>query len=254
MAEEKKGLSYEELVERFRQKVASIPEECHKAIMLWMLAKEVQKARIAAENNLRQVMETGKKVFYAGSEIPDEIKSVMARGDQKYFDSLRKQESSFIRACDKAFKETRWFNEVAVPAAEGEGMGPMMAGEFLWTIGSAHRFPSFGRLVRYAGLDVQNGKAPKRQKGQRVTWNPQLRTALYKLSENWNRNPEGIWRARWDGWKVWYAENRPHILDEKGGKGHIHDMARRKVQREFLRNLYGLWWEYEEETSYRGGD
>lgn len=248
MGEEKKGLSYKELVERFRQKVASIPKDCHEAIMLWKMAKEIQKARIAAENNLRQVVEIGKKVFYADDEIPEQIKAAMIKGDQKYFDSLRKQEGSFTRACERAFKETRWYNEIAIPAAEGEGMGPMMAGEFLWTIGSAHKFSSFGRLVKYAGLHVRDGKAPKRAKGQRVDWSPPLRTALYKLSENWNRKPECVWRARWDGWKVWYTENRPHVLEEKGGKGHIHNMARRKVQREFLRNLYDLWWEYEEEV------
>src|SRR5690606_15281729 len=128
---------------------------------------------------------------------------------------------------------------------EGVGLGPMLAGEFLWTIGSAKRFATFGKIVKYAGLDVRSGKAPKRQKGQRVTWNPQLRTALYKITEVWNRMPDCVWRARWDGWKVRYAENRPEILEEKGGKGHIHNMARRKIQREFLRNLWTLWCEFE---------
>lgn len=244
--EKQQALRYEELVERFRQRVAGIPEECHDAIMFWQFAKETQRTRIAAENKLRQVVGMGKKVFYADGELPERLSTVLVKGDARYFDHLRKQEAAFARQADRAFKETRWFTEVAVPAAEGVGMGPMMAGEFLWHIGSAKRFATFGKIVAYAGLHVVNGKAPKRAKGQKVTWNPNVRTALYKISENWNRQPNSAWRARWDGWKIWYEENRPEILEKKGGRGHIHNMARRKVQREFLRNLWTLWVEYEE--------
>lgn len=256
--EEPGALSYEELVERFRAKVSSIPEECHEAIMLWKMAQEVQKTRIAAENSLRQVVSVGKKVFW-GDELPENIRAIMVKGDEKHFEALRKQEDAFVRASEKAFKSTRWYNEVALPAAEGFGLGPMLAGEFLWHVGSASRFPTFGRIVRYAGLDVTpEGKAPKRRKGARVTWSPPLRTALYKLTEVWNRNPESIWRARWDGYKAWYREKYPEKeVYEEGGKektryndGHIHNMARRKVQREFVRSLYHLWIAYEKENSH----
>lgn len=250
--EQNKAPGYEELVQRFRAKVASIPEECHEAIMLWKMAKEVQLARIAAENNLRQVVETGKRVFW-GDELPESIRNCMVKGDNKYYEMLRQQEDAFVRAAEKHFKETRWYNEVAIPAAEGFGLGPALAGEFLWTIGCASRFPSFGRIVKYAGLDVTpEGQAPKRKKGAKVTWSPQLRTALFKLTEVWNRNPECIWRARWEGYKAFYRDKYPEkeTYEEKKTRyndGHIHNMARRKVQREFLRNLYTLWLEYEQE-------
>jgi len=55
----------------------------------------------------------------------------------------------------------------------------------------------------------------------------------------------------WDNYKMAYRLTRPEILAEVSknkkpcGEGHIHNMARRKVQREFLRNLYYLWLEYE---------
>ena len=253
--DERAPLTYEELVERFRAKVGSIPEECHEAIMLWKMAREVQSARIAGENNIRQVLETVKKVFW-GDEIPENIKRVMLRGEDKQLSDLRKYEDTLARGAEKAFKNTRWYNEVAIPAAEGVGLGPMLAGQLLWQIGCASRFPSFGRIVRYAGLDVtQEGKAPKRRKGARITWSPELRTALFKLTEVWNKMPESVWRARWDGIKAWYREKYPEKeVYEEGGKkktryndGHIHNMARRKVQREFLRNLYHLWIEYENE-------
>lgn len=240
--EERKGVSYEELVERFREKVAGIPEECHEAVMFWRLAKEVQEARIAAEHKLRQTLDIGKKVFWA-DEVPEQIQATMANLDQNQLRHLRKTEERLTRACEKAFKATRWYNEVALPAAEGFGLGPMLAGDFLWYLGTASRFSTFGKLVRYAGLDVTpQGHAPKRRKGHKITYNPNVRTALYKLTEVWLRSPDSTWRAMWDAHKVWYAESRP-----EWPRGKVHNAARRKVQREFLRNLYHLWLAYESE-------
>jgi hypothetical protein len=273
---DKDAPKFEVLLERFRAKVNGMPEECHEALFWFLRFRYIQKHRIALENTLRQVTNLSARVFWA-SGIPEPIRLALV-GEEAYLlaengkqqaknddrESKKKKrvkqvasvfslEEMALRRCEKAFEQTAWYHQVAKAAAEGEGMGPAIAGPLLWTIGSASRFASFGKLVRYAGLDVQDGKAPKRRKGQRITWNPELRTTLYKLSENWNKIPNGVWRARWDAYKAWYAENRPEILNEvseKGkpcGLGHIHNMARRKVQREFLRNLYALWLEYERE-------
>ncbi len=252
---------YEVLVERFRQKVASIPEECHEAIMLWKLTREVQKHRIAAENSVRQTVDIGNKVFWAGEDMPDLLRTYMQKahasqkeGSAKYFfHDLHYREGQLTRLCEKAFKQTTWFHEVVYAAAEGVGMGPMMAGSFLWTIGDAKRFETFGKIVKYAGLHVTpEGKAPKRKKGGKVDWSPDLRTALFKVTEVWNRMPNCTWRAMWDAHKVLYREKFPEkekykVNGEEKTRyndGHIHNMARRKVQREFLRNLYHLWLDY----------
>lgn len=239
---------FEQLVERFKTKVNMIPEDCRQAILYWHMAKRVQENRIAMMNRLSQIIKMGQRVFWTDN-IPDEIRVIMAE-DPKQIKKIVQLEDKFTRLCEKKFLQSRWYNEVALPAAENVGLGPMLAGSFLWTIGDAKRFPSFGRIVRYAGLDVtREGKAPKRRKGQKVTWNPELRTALYKLTEVWNRMPNCVWRARWDAIKAAYVETRPELLEAKTkdgrpcGKGLIHNMARRKVQREFLRNLYHLWLE-----------
>ncbi|HYH04795.1 MAG TPA: transposase [Bacillota bacterium] len=263
--QEREALKFNALVERFRQKVALIPEDCHDAIMAWHIARRIQENRIRVNNQLGQVFKIGEKVFWDSKEIPDKIKMLMLEAENevviddkgqkvkiKFIEALVRRENAAVRACKKAFEQTRWYTEVAIPAAEGVGMGPLLAGSLLWTIGDAKRFPSFGRIVRYAGLDVtSDGKSPKRRKGNTITWNPELRTTLFKLTDGWNKMPESTWRARWDGWKMRLAEERPEILAEvskKGkscGKGHIHNMARRKVQREFLRNLYNLWIEFD---------
>jgi hypothetical protein len=245
---EERSLKFEELVKRFRAKVNMIPEDTRRAIIYWHMAKRIQKSRMAMMNRVGQLYKIGKKVFWTDN-VPEEFQ-VMMREDPKQIKTVANIEDTYARRCAKEFESSRWYNEVALPAAENVGLGPMMAGGLLWTIGDAKRFPTFGRIVRYAGLDVTpQGKAPKRAKGQKVTWNPELRTTLYNLTEVWNRMPECIWRARWDAYKAVYMETRPEILEEKSkkgtpcGQGHIHNMARRKVQREFLRNLYTLWCE-----------
>jgi len=257
-----KALSYEELVERFREKAMGIPKECWTALFFWQLAIRTQEARIALENQLRQTLNISAKVFWTDG-LPDEIRDVMKVDESGFpasekLDMLRQLENKYVRLTEKELQKTKWYNEVALPAAESKGLGPMLAGGLLWTIGSAGRFATFGKIVKYAGLHVSHeGKAPKRAKGQRVDWNPKLRTLLFKLTEVWNKMPDSVWRAQWDAWKQIYTETRPEILEEVSaggtpcGKGHIHNMARRKVQREFLRNLYGLWLDYEERGKSR---
>lgn len=261
--------SFRYLKEAFERRVSLIPAECHEAIFWWYRASRIQKHRIAMENILRQLTDVAGKVFWSGnipepiraalaSEIPflDAAEETIRKKGKVRIPSLRRLEETAVKNCEQAFEGTHWYREVAVPAAEGEGMGPMVAGALLWIIGSPRRFGSFGKLIRYAGLDVVDGKAPRRRKGEKGHDNPKLRKTLYMLSQAWRLPkacPEGIWRARWDAWKAWYAENRPHILNEvskKGvpcGRGHIHNMARRKVQRQFLKNLWVLWREYEKE-------
>ena len=251
---------FEELVRRFREKISNIPEECHAALMYWKIGHEYQETRIAGENKLRQISKVSKNVFWDDT-LPNDIRKALVDGEAKYLPEFVKREKNYINQAEKCFKKTQWYNEVAIPAAEGYGLGPSIAGELLWTIGCASRFPTFGRFVKYAGLDVTpEGKAPKRKKGTKVTWNPKLRTALYKLTEVWNRNPECVWRARWDGHKAFYRDKYPEketyeVNGEKKTRyndGHIHNMARRKIQREFLRNLYMLWLEYEQEQKGEG--
>jgi len=240
----KGGLPFEKLVEAFRRKVNSIPEECRNAVFYWLLFDRTQRSRIAFQNRLTQTQEAAKRTFWSEG-IPPEIQEALVPVEEgsTFMAKLKSEEQKHLRKCKKEFEKTIWYNEVAVAAAEGDSMGPAIAGALLWRIGSVRRFPSFGKFVRYAGLDVTpDGKAPRKSKGNKVTYNPQLRATLFRLSEVWLRS-KGVWRGRWDAWKAHYRA-RPDLAEEN--PGHIHNMARRKILREFLRNLYARWSEYEE--------
>lgn len=240
--EEKKPLSYQELRKAFQEKVNGIPEECHEALIVWRLFQHTQKLRIAIANKARQAEGIESKVFWAKG-IPDVFTNGLLILGQ-YRDTLQKDEQKLARRADKLMRETEWFRTVARPAAENNGMGGILACELMWCIGKASRFASFGKIVRYAGLHVwPNGKAPGRRKGYKIDYNIKLKRALFNLTEVWLKDADGIWRARWDAYKSAEAEKHPDLK-----KGHIHNRSRRLVQREFFRNLYSLWVEYEKES------
>lgn len=240
--EEKKPLSYEQLREAFQLKVNGIPEECHEALVVWRLFQHTQKLRMAIANKARQAEEIEGKVFWAKG-IPDMFTNGLLILGQ-YRDTLQKDEQRLARRADKLMRATNWFQVVAKPAAENNGMGGILACELMWCIGKASRFSSFGKIVRYAGLHVwPNGKAPGRMRGFKIDYNIKLKRALFNLTEVWLKDSDGIWRARWDAYKAAEAEKHPDLT-----KGHIHNRSRRLVQREFLRNLYTLGVEYEKET------
>lgn len=244
----RKGIPFEDLVASFRQKANAIPKECLEPVMLWLQYKDIQRARIAAGNRLVQSWGDPEKKVAWGDGIPETLHAAMRlRGE--FVRRLQLEERRVYGRLDAAMRATRWFAEVASPAAEGVGMGGGTACALLWAVGSAVRFPNFQKIARYAGLDVQNGAAPRRAKGQRQTWNPALRLALFALCDSWNKAPGCVWRGRWDAWKAAYREEHPEVIRDGGRAkytpGHIHAMARRRVQRQFLKNLWNLWREYE---------
>jgi len=270
-------LKFDDLHGQFIAKMKMIPEECLEAVGYWYAYEKIQKSRIALTNQYLQVAGGGKRVFWASEVLPSDVRDGMARyytlaigakkamyeivktviqGEDVEFGilelnkPLNSVEDSLARKIDKSIRETTWFNEVLQPTAK-VGIGGILAVPLLVAIADAKRFNSFGRLVSYAGLDVTKaGRAPKREKGKPFKKSHLLRKTLYLITESWNKMPDCKWRIMWDTWKLWYEENRPELLQEVSkegkhcGKGHIHNMARRKVQREFLRELYTRWYEW----------
>jgi hypothetical protein len=234
--EEEKAPDYKELLERFERKVHSIPEDSVMAVMYWRRLKAIQGARQNFDHQMRQINQKDSKVFWAS--LPQEIQAAILPLEN---DEMRKiydrEEAKHECRIKKELKGSVWYNTVALPAAEHYGLGPLVACQILWCIGDVRRFASFGKLVKYAGLDVRpNGEAPRRKKGAKTGYCAQLHTALYLLAEQWNRNKDCTWRARIDAWKFFYSEKHPEWK-----KSRVQLAAFRKVEREFLRNLYILW-------------
>jgi hypothetical protein len=246
MATNDESPNYEELFERFRQKMAMIPRECWPA-MGWLYAhRHLQEQRLRLENRARQLMASDKQVFWARvlpAEVADPIGVVVAGA----ISSIEKYEEKVKEGLTNAMRNTSWFLTVAVPAAQNSGItrstGELSAAKILWAIGSARRFATFGKIVKYCGLAPEDGHCAKRRRGHKCGYNPQAFQSLFDLSECWLRNVNSPWRIMWDGYKAACQQKHPDWPKLK-----VHRWGQRKTMREFLRRLYELWTQWEEDN------
>lgn len=93
---------------------------------------------------------------------------------------------------------------------------------------------------KYAGLHVVevDGKmsAPKMAHGQKVQWNPAVRTLLWKISDSFIKQRTPVYRTVYD--RVKEREVGRLMDTEKGWKGHADARARRAMVKRFLADFW----------------
>lgn len=246
--EDEQAPNFEELLRRFQEKLARIPAECHLAMGWLYVYRQLQDQRKRLANRANQ-LSTGKRVFW-GHILPPEMLASMVPVMTGPIEPMQKAEETAARQLHRAMRRTSWYREVAIPISRGVGMsedaGTLSAAKILWAYGAASRFSSFGRIIRYSRLAPENGKAPGREHGKRIHYNPAAWQALFDLSETWNRMPDSCWRIMWDAYKIQRAREYPDWPKWK-----VHAWGRRKMLREFLRGLWEIWvaWEARQEGS-----
>lgn len=125
------------------------------------------------------------------------------------------------------------------------------------------RFHSVSALWKYAGMSTESycrdcGKnvdekakscphcestnigrrAPRRRRGQKVTWNPKLRSVCRNIGKSFVMNMSSQYRPHYDENKEFYNRKDPHLSD-----GHRDARARRKTVKLFLSHLYEMWYQ-----------
>lgn len=122
-----------------------------------------------------------------------------------------------------------------------KGCGPAISAALVTDIGDPGRFATVSKLWAYAGLDVRNGAAPRRQKGVTANWNHELRKTLAgKLVSQFVRlkhNPDCLGYRLYEQYKAFYIKRDGGTLKPI----HIERRARRKVAKVFLSCLWVAW-------------
>jgi len=134
------------------------------------------------------------------------------------------------------------------------GIGPCLAGSLYAGVQDIARFETVSKLWKYCGQDVVDGHAPKRKRGEKITWNPFLRMTVYKVTDSFlKQNPDKcLYRWLYDEHKAIYRSRYPEKADsgrrtKSGGiiwnytDLHIHNMAKRKAGKIFLEHLWAEW-------------
>jgi hypothetical protein len=122
-----------------------------------------------------------------------------------------------------------------------KGIGPLLAASLLSEMGSPTKFNTVSALWSYCGLDVRDGQARRKRKGERASWNPILKSTAWKVAGSFVRTPSktAFGRHLYDQYKQYYTERDGDELT----KGQIDSRARRRVAKDFLRCLWVAWME-----------
>lgn len=122
-------------------------------------------------------------------------------------------------------------------------------------------------LWKFAGFAVEDGKAPRAQRGKKLEFNRQLRTMCWRLISSLNRAKGSYYeyflkqkehytqRFLQNGFTIIPAEQLPFKM-ERGKRiryesdkvislGHVNNMAKRKMIKLFLAHLWLVWREAE---------
>lgn len=120
------------------------------------------------------------------------------------------------------------------PLVAIRGVGPVMAARFIGMI-DITKVSSVSALWKWAGMHVVDGKAARPVKGQKIDYNPRLKTTMFLFADVQIKT-RGPYRGDYDRAKAEYAEKYP----ERSAM-HIHKMAMRIASKLFLSHLWQVW-------------
>lgn len=158
-----------------------------------------------------------------------------------------------------------WFSQVKGIGREniGKVVGAVRVKQVL---DGDHYLPyadTISALWKFAGMSVEDGKAPKREKGQKLHYNSQLRSMCWRLGSSLLRakgkfydyylrtKDTYVQRYQNQGWQIVPATALPVKEGKRSetegiiSEGHIHNMAMRKMIKLFLACLWLTWREAE---------
>lgn len=129
------------------------------------------------------------------------------------------------------------------------GVGPSIAARIIGEVRDIRRFPKLAGFRSECGLRVVDGCAAKFRRGKgengdRVTFNPGLRQALFLFGDQIVRGGEkNPYNAKYRQKKEFYTVRDGATLSKK----HIDNRARRAAASDFADDLWRAWWLIEEE-------
>ena len=215
-------------------------------------------------------------------ELPDFIvneetgeKRAKTYGDR--LDDLEKEIRKYERAIEKKLMD---FPIYSTYLKDVGGIGSTTAADIICAIKDISRFATLGKLNAYVGLDVRNGKAPRKMAGQTANWNHSLKSILlhnYVTSgvikqtkciinkeeiaeakafnrinkENKKDVPEAVkgkseQRLKYEEIKE-YEQSKNESSEEPVNGMQLELRVKRKVAKLFLKQLYNKWKALEKE-------
>lgn len=217
---------------------------------------EDQKEDASHENCENQMKNTSREEFethlLSASQI--EVEAQIKHVSQNEFDPHITAASQPTFETQKLYAFSSEQLELAQKTEKGDYLVPTLRG-----IGA---FDTVSKYWAWWGLDVRDGHAPKRVKGENIDWNPKMRMLSWKIAKQFVMQGDR-YRMVYDAEKLRLTAERigedgelycPHLeackaklrkREKPACKGHIDAMAKRKAVKLFLSHLYLKWRELE---------
>jgi Transposase IS116/IS110/IS902 family len=204
---------------------------------------DVQALRIQSENRLRSYSKAQEE------QLRNQLQVLSDWVDQRMSKCEHELKAMVLKECRTIPIAKEYLLKI-------KGVGPCIAGGIIAYMESPERFNTISALWAYSGYHVVDGHAPRRTKGQKSNWNPHLRRICWLASESFVKVTRSPYRVLYDESKEFYRKKFPKEIEtgrkSREGKmivnytkGHIHAMAKRRVVKIFLANVWSHWREME---------
>jgi hypothetical protein len=164
-----------------------------------------------------------------------------------YFD-LFEETKEFEKLCKRIMQKGIKTHPVYIKfLLKIRGIGPVFSANLIKEFGDCSQYETVSKLWAHTGNHVVNGKAPRRRKGKKINFDPDLRQLTWKISRNLMMQNKGFYRKEYEREvkKQRKKTYEPGILHKKYknsyepaatklSKNHAKNRALRKIRKIFL--------------------
>lgn len=214
---------------------------------------DIERVRIAAENRMLMLTGTGSDADGIIRGLGLDIRSPEVARSALLLHDLRKLESDAARVLRSHMRASPF----APWIARSRGVGEKQAARLLASIGDPYwntlhdRPRTVSELWSYAGYSVEDGRAPARRKGQRISWSATAKTRTYLVAVSCMKAVGGHYRGVYEISREQHSDRLHQAECHRCGPpgtaaaagtplapGHQHARALRAVGKEVLRDLW----------------
>lgn len=117
-----------------------------------------------------------------------------------------------------------------------KGISAILSANLIKEFGYCENAPYISSLWKYTGMHVENGEAPVRKKGEKLSFNSKLRTLCYKISDSFVKQRTPFYRDIYDKEKERQVGMMNEVLNQltKEQEKQLKKIKKRKEKRDFF--------------------
>ena len=120
-----------------------------------------------------------------------------------------------------------------------KGISAILSANLIKEFGYCENAQHISSLWKYCGMDVINGEAPVRKKGEKLGFNAKIRTMVWKISDSFVKQRTPFYRDIYDKEKIRQVKMLDNLLEglSKEDKKKFNKISKRDEKREFVSNV-----------------